>query len=74
MADGSAVQQNILFTYSLLLIALCSTVSLSGPQSVKTDLRVKIFKIVFFCGQNSSLDLVDDAQSENIGEKREYRP
>ena len=35
--------------------------------------RVKIFKIVFLA-QNSSLGLVDDAQSENIGEKWEYMP
>ena len=44
-----------------------------GPQSAKTDLRVKIFKIGFFA-QNSSLGLVDDTQSENIGEKWEYMP
>ena len=43
-----------------------------GPQSAKTDLSVKIFKIDFLA-QNSSLGLVDDAQSENTGEKREYR-
>ena len=36
-------------------------------QSAKTDLRVKIFKILF-------LGLVDDAQLESIGEKWEYRP
>ena len=44
-----------------------------GPQSAKTRLRVKNFKTSFFA-QNSSLGLVDDAQSENIGEKQEYKP
>ena len=47
--------------------------SLYGPQSAKTDRRVKISKIGFLA-QNSSLGLVDDAQSENIGEKWEYMP
>ena len=46
---------------------------LYGLQSAKTRLRVKIFKIGFLA-QNSSLGLVDDAQSENIGEKQEYIP
>ena len=44
-----------------------------GPQTAKTDLWVKIFKIGFLV-QNSSLGLVDDTQSENIGEKQEYMP
>ena len=42
-------------------------------QSAKTDLRVKIFKILLLA-QNSFLGLVDDAQLESIGEKWEYRP
>ena len=37
------------------------------------DLRVNIFKIDFMA-QNSSLSLVADAESENIGEKQEYMP
>ena len=44
-----------------------------GPQSAKTDLRVKIFRIGFLA-QNSSLGLVDNAQSENISGKQEYMP
>ena len=38
-----------------------------GPQSAKTDLRVNIFENAFLA-QNSSLGLLNDAQSENIGE------
>ena len=40
---------------------------------MKMGLRVKIFKIGFLA-QKSSLGLVEDAQSENIGEKQEYMP
>ena len=40
---------------------------------MKADLRMNIFKISFLA-QNSSLGLVDDAQSENIGETQEYMP
>ena len=36
-------------------------------------LRVNIFKIAFLA-QSSSLGLVDDDRSENIGEKQEYMP
>ena len=43
--------------------------STRGPQSAKTRLMVKIFKVVFLA-QNSSLGLVDDAQSENICNSR----
>ena len=39
---------------------------------MKADLKMNIFKI--FLAQNSSLGLVDDAQSENIGETQEYMP
>ena len=52
-------------------MAWCNLIYL--PQSAKTDLRVKIFKIAFLA-QNSSLGLADDAQSENIDEKQEYMP
>ena len=40
--------------------------------SAKTDFRMTISNIVFLA-RNSSLGFVDDAQSENIGEKWEYR-
>ena len=67
-ACTDSLRSHMLTLCNYLLIVL-----IHGPQSAKTDLRMTIFKIGFLA-QSSSLGLVDDAQSKNIDEKREYMP
>ena len=74
LTEGSASRQLAISIYSSQAIYnLHLHTAECGPRPAKTRLRVKNSKIGSLA-QNSSMGLVDDVQSENIGEKQEYMP